>query len=399
LEIKTTEYTSIDIPRIEEEICQETEKYLQIYPLDEKTYKLCMQGYVGALKLTKTCTLYSYPKVGISNVLRMFDYSTRKFQTTDHILKFDEEANFLDLLARIFIQEVETICRTAYRRFYSPRIENLLTIKGKILVSETILQNRFLPYVTCEYQDFTDDIIENRILKYATYLQLKAFAGNKDKKQLYHKLRNLYSFFDNVTLEMIPPKEIDKMTYDRLNRKYEKAHYISRFFLEYLYISHGFGESSFYSFMIDMEKLFEDFVRNVIQRYNQKYTTTAGSNYLDITRSYVKLKPDIIMKQNGKIKLVLDCKYKKVRKIPEDYGVDLAKPYPSDVYQMLSYMVAYECPKGVLVYPKGECDDLDIQIMVESKQYIIHVKQIDLMRLDEDVLRDFSSSMDNYVIK
>ena len=305
MEIKTTEYTSIEIPRIEEEIYQETEKYLQIYPLDEKTYKLYMQGYVGALKLTKTCTLYSYPKVGISNVLRMFDYSTRKFQTRDQILRFDEEANFLDLLARIFIQEVEIICRTAYRRFYSPRIENLLTIKGKILVSETILQNRFLPYVTCEYQDFTDDILENRILKYATYLQLKAFAGNKDKKQLYHKLRNLYSFFDNVKLVMIPPQIIDKMIYDRLNRKYEKAHYISRFFLEYLYISHGFGKSSFYSFMIDMEKLFEDFVRNIIQRYNQKYTTTTGSKYLDTTRSYVKLKPDIIMKQNGITKYIL----------------------------------------------------------------------------------------------
>ena len=151
--------------------------------------------------------------------------------------------------------------------------------------------------------------------------------------------------------------------------------------------------------MIDMEKLFEDFVRNIIQRYNQKYTTTTGSKYLDTTRSYVKLKPDIIMKQNGITKLVLDCKYKKVRKIPEDYGVDLAKPYPSDVYQMLSYMVAYECPKGVLVYPNGECEDLDIQIMVESRQYIIHVKQIDLMKLDAESLHGFSSSMDYYVVE
>ena len=70
---------------------------------------------------------------------------------------------------------------------------------------------------------------------------------------------------------------------------------------------------------------------------------------------------------------------------------------PSDVYQMLSYLVAYKCPKGVLIYPKGECEDVNIPIEVESKQYTIHVKQIDLAQLNEKNLRDFALSMDNYL--
>jgi len=398
LEIEIKEYETKIIQNLTGEINPDAQKFLEIHPIDSRSQKLCMKGYVGAINLTKNCTLYSYPKVGIGNVLRMYDYSKRKFQVKDQMLVFKEETNFLDLLSRIFIEEVEEICRTAYRRFYAPRVENLLTLKGKVLVTETLLKNYTQPHVSCEYLDFTDDIIENRVLKYATFLQLKAFTGDFRKKALYRKMRYLYSFFDSVKLEMFNIDDVENIYYDRLNYKYIKAHYISKFFIEYLYIKHGLGGSNFYSFMINMEKLFEDFIRNIIKIYNNNFKTSKGINYLDKNRKYIKLYPDIIMKRKGKIEIILDCKYKKVRKIPEDMNIDIAKPFPSDIYQMLSYLIAYNCLNGILIYPKGECEDIEIPIQVESKEYVIKIKQIDLTKLEESQLMEFAMSLDENIL-
>lgn len=401
MDICITEYTSKLIKKIQGEIYREVENYIQLFPIDDEHDQLYMKGYVGAVKLSKDCTLYSYPKVGISNVLRMYNHATKKFPSRDYGIEFKEELNFLDLLTRIFLDEVLTICRTKYRRFYAPKIENLLVLKGKILVSETLQRNLLQPHVVCEYQEFTDDILDNQILKFATYIQLKAFSGDQRRYSYYHELRGLYSFFDNVTLKLLSSSDVDTVKYDRLNSAYEKAHIISRFFIDYLHISHGYGELSFYSFMINMDKLFEDFVRNIIRLYTPKYTIIDGNrgkkHYLDTKMAFTILKPDVIIKKNETIKLVLDCKYKKIPIIQEDDEVDVAKPLPSDIYQMLSYMVGTKCAKGVLVYPKGECEDAEIPIEVNQSEYIIYVKQIDLEKLDEDDLRDFALEIHNYL--
>ena len=401
MEICTTEYSKKEIPKIQGEIYQDAHKYIRLFPIDDQHDQLYMKGYVGAINLTKNCTLYSYPKVGISNVLKMYDYSTKIFPTKDYDIELKEETNFLDLLTRIFIDEVETICRTAYRRFYALKIENLLTIKGKILVSETIQRNWLQPHVQCEYQEFTDDILDNQILKFATYIQLKAYTGNQRSYGLLNRLRNLYSFFDNVSLHMLNARDVDTVIYDRLNSIYSTAHKLSRFFIEYLHVSHGYGEHGFYSFMINMEKLFEDYVRNTIRLFNLKYSVIDGNRgkkrFLDMKETFTILKPDVMLEQNKTIKLVLDCKYKKIPKIPEDDEVEVAKPLPSDVYQMLSYLVGMKCPQGVLVYPKDECEDAMIPIKVEEKEYMIYVKQIDLTQINQNYLSDFAVKMDDFI--
>lgn len=37
-------------------------------------------------------------------------------------------------------------------------------------------------------------------------------------------------------------------------------------------------------------------------------------------------------------------------------------------------LVSYKCPNGVLIYPKGECEDTHIPIEVESEEYTIHAR-------------------------
>ena len=149
-----------------------------------------------------------------------------------------------------------------------------------------------------------------------------------------------------------------------------------------------------------MDKLIEDFVRNVIRVYKSKYTVIDGNRgknlYLDKTEKIPCLKPDLILKENNENRLVIECKYKKTQLLPKVDDVDKAKPLPSDIYQMVSYMVGTDCPRGVLVYPKDECEEGEISIAVEGKTYTVFVKQIDYTNYDEDQLKYLlNKSMNN----
>ena len=58
-------------------------------------------------------------------------------------------------------------------------------------------------------------------------------------------------------------------------------------------------------------------------------------------------------------------------------------------------MVGTNCPHGVLIYPKDECEEAEISIDVEGQTYTIFVKQIDLTDLDEEKLLGFAQNIDN----
>jgi 5-methylcytosine-specific restriction endonuclease McrBC regulatory subunit McrC len=112
--------------------------------------------------------------------------------------------------------------------------------------------------------------------------------------------------------------------------------------------------------------------------------------YLDSKKLFAQFKPDIILKKGEEIQVVLDCKYKKTNIIPEDDEVDVAMPSPSDIYQMVSYMVGLNCPHGVLVYPKNDCRSADIPFQIDGKEITVHVRQIDFRNLDQEGLRNFT---------
>ena len=62
-----------------------------------------------------------------------------------------------------------------------------------------------------------------------------------------------------------------------------------------------------------------------------------------------RLKPDILLAtRSGRTALVLDTKYKRLDGAERRLGIAEA-----DVYQMLAYAVALDCPRTLLLYPQG----------------------------------------------
>jgi len=106
-----------------------------------------------------------------------------------------------------------------------------------------------------------------------------------------------------------------------------------------------------------MNKLFERYVSELIRLHSPEDVTveTQYTLYLDIERR-VQLIPDIVVKRDGRVVAVADCKYK--LSAPDEFK-------NHDVYQVLTYLVATGAPVGMLIYPSVGARSTDALSVVD----------------------------------
>ncbi len=367
-------------------------KFVDVLPLGNDSFKVTAKNYVGIIPITNDDFVYVLPKVGIDNVLQMFKYVYEGFHQLTGIPAVSRSNDFLTLLVRIFTGETSDLVTKHYRRFYQPTIENTSTPRGKLLTVETLRRNRLtVPRAYVEFNTFTPDILDNQIVKYTLFLLLGAASqmGMADQRQL----RMLYSYFDEVSLSRISRDDFAKCQYDRLNAPYERVHRLCRLFVEHSYVTHMPGDYDLFCYAFDMNSLYEEFVREVLRVHLGRAglgVIGSESGYLDVSR-LIKIRPDVMIYDAEKLLLVLDCKYKKTQILKDDAAPSTALPMNSDVYQLLSYMVARRCQRGVLVYPKTEGEDVELAVVVNGERYLLYVRTIDLSTITESSLEEFAS--------
>ncbi len=112
-------------------------------------------------------------------------------------------------------------------------------------------------------------------------------------------------------------------------------------------VEHDRGAVAVSGFLLDMPKLFEDFVTAALKEALESAyggrVEPQSRHYLDVA-GRILLKPDIIWRRDGTTVAVVDAKYKS------------GKPsgYPNaDLYQLLAYCTALGLPAGHLVYARG----------------------------------------------
>ena len=143
------------------------------------------------------------------------------------------------------------------------------------------------------------------------------------------------------------------MEYTRLNSHYRPAVELARLIIENSSLELFHGEVTGASFVLDMNKVFQDFVTVALREKLGVSENTFRSDKkiprvtLDQAGS-IKLEPDLSWWESGKCTFVGDAKYKNI--------TDKAVP-ESDIYQMLAYTTALNLPGGLLVYAKGEAEN------------------------------------------
>ena len=157
----------------------------------------------------------------------------------------------------------------------------------------------------------------------------------------------------NVALVEYPPGAVPGVSFNRLNEHYREIVALARLILRNATIETGRGAMRAPGFLMDMNKVFQDFVtlalREALGLSDRTFRADGGVRCvtLDLERR-VDLKPDLSWWDGPTCTFVGDAKYKRIQddRVPN-----------ADLYQLLAYATALNLPGGLLVYAQGEADD------------------------------------------
>ena len=259
--------------------------------------------------------------------------------------------NMLNVFIRLFLDDLLRLTQRGLARHYQSVEDNLPCLRGRIQFAEHVRLNaangaRF--YVS--FDEFTADRPVNRLI-HTTIHRLRAVA-HPDHRQLLHQLRICFA---DVPLSTNPKADWERHRIDRSMRHYETVMAWVGLFL----FNHGLatfaGEHVNRALLFPMEKVFEDFLVDALQRHQTRYQVWAQRPQrsfarTDAGRGAFKMKPDIALARgDGDVAFVLDAKWKAINGTSDDSTHDIAQ---SDIYQLYSYGRKYGCRTVALIYPR-----------------------------------------------
>jgi 5-methylcytosine-specific restriction enzyme subunit McrC len=234
-----------------------------------------------------------------------------------------------------------------------------------------------LPPLEVSYDEFTEDIEENRLIK-AALLRLGRMRIRFEPAR--RSLRHFDTLLERVGLVSYDPRRLSDVVYTRLNEHYRSAVELAKLILRFgsFELRHGRVRAS--AFLVDMNQVFEDFVVVALRERlgATEHTFPQGAKgrrlFLDQARK-VGLEPDISWWAGDSCVFLGDIKYKEVSAV----GVE----HP-DLYQLLSYVVAADLPGGLLIYGAGGREPVVHTVARAGKS--LEVVALDLTASPESIL-------------
>lgn len=331
----------------------------------------------------------------ISLLLRLLSYSGylgyKEIPDPQAIEACDND--LFEIFISIFVSRFLNVFKRNIHRAYEPYEENKQFIKGKILFHETILKNSFRKdrhYV--RYDEFTADTLMNRIFKTVILHLLSQTVLSENKK----KLKLALDYLDEVEPIRMYNGIFDRVIFNRMTEAYRPVFTMAQ--LLYYNRQPGFseGDEFTFTFLVPLHKLFEYFAYKLIDNY--AWDTGFNVRYQGPERYLAKqgvtnkfpLSPDITIFRNERTfpEYIVDAKFK--NPFDGDGKIDLTS---TDIYQVVTYAVCYQCENVFLLYPrfKGQ-PERDVvlasyKIPTETGSINLKVLQIDIMDTDIDKIQ------------
>ena len=345
----------------------------------EGAFTLSPGSTVGAVEIDGLSVRIE-PKIGIAQLLSIACYAIDKvsFQATD--FDFPEYAALPDALAIA----LERAARYAFARGllhgYREEEEALYTVRGRIRFDDQLRRRFGVPLpVEVRYDEFTDDIPANRVIKAAAY-KLRGMRLRSDKARV--GLGWVAAMLDNVSPVEYAPNAVPDITFDRLNAHYRGVVALARLVLQRNAFEAARGAVRASGFLMDMNKVFEEFVTVALREalgLTERQFGERNVGTLD-EGGQVRLKPDLVWQEGSAAVFVGDAKYKRIvhESVPN-----------ADLYQLLAYATALNLPGGLLIYAKGEADTAAYTVRHARKR--LEVAALDLGGTLDDVLARVAS--------
>ena len=314
----------------------------------EAVYRLTPGSTVGALELGDLAVSIR-PKLEVSRVLFLASYAMGAFRLQDEPYAFEDKATLVEALAPALVAAARRAFGRGLLHGYRTEEEALHTVRGRIMVAEQIRRRFDIPLpVEVRYDDFTDDILANRLVKAAAAVLGAMHIEDADARE---GLRWMDATLGNVSLLRFSQRAVPPVTFNRLNEHYRDVVELSRLILRYRAIELERGGIRANGFLMDMNEVFQGFVTRALRESLKVSDSTLrsdknlpGTVWLD-QGQHIRLRPDLSWWDGSTCTFVGDAKYKRIHdeRVPN-----------ADLYQMLAYATALDLPGGLLAYAEGE---------------------------------------------
>lgn len=306
--------------------------------------------------------------------------------------------NTTELCAEIIIVAVNRQIKNGIEKEYVPRLDDVVTVRGKINISESIKKQVILrKQLTCEYDEFSVNTYKNRIIKSTMLLLLKSNIKVEQKE----KIRKLLLYFSDVNI--LDVRYIDwNINFNRNNKSYRLLISICYLIIKGLLQMQKDGSITMKDYFDEqrMCRLYEKFI---LEYYKKEFPS------MDVSSSQIQwclddeynnclpiMQSDIMVSHKNNI-LIIDAKYysNNIQSYHEKKSV-----ISGNLYQIFTYVknLAFnnrdKKVSGLLLYAKTDSD-----VQVEENTYLMSGNKIGTAKLNLNC--DFSEikkQLDNIIL-
>ena len=290
-------------------------QYVGVFRLGDRTVQVLPKMY-------RSNDLEDQNQEAVRNLLYMLEY-TNQLSVKQYSLAAlsQQDLDWFEILTRLFaVNLLEEWQRGAFRNYQSVS-DTLPVLKGKWNLIEQLRRPERKHLFSVTFDEFTADNQLNRVLRYVVE-RLYQLTRNFHNRQMLHELQQ---WMEEVTLlTKVNIEDLRLIPITRLNQRYEPLLNLARLFLENESIQLSSGNFHTFAFALDMNKLFEEFVISFIDCHRREILPTelqdcellsqsvGAVRYLAKTSNQLpvfQLKPDLVMRHNGKFPLIIDTKY------------------------------------------------------------------------------------------
>ncbi len=270
------------------------------------------------------------PKIGIQQLLSMVCYAMSRIKPRQELFDFAREYSLPDVLALSLASAAGRAFSRGLLHGYREEEQALRTVRGRIRVDEQMRRRPGIAIpVEVRYDEFTDDILANRLVKAAVHrlgrMQLRARNARR-------RLGRVDGMLDNVSRVEFVPNAVPEVRFDRLNEHYREVTALSRLVLRHSAFESRRGEVRAAGFLMDMNDVFQEFVTQALREalgVSPRMFGEMETSSLDYANR-VNLRPDLVWWHAGDRVFVGDAKYKNITggKVPN-----------ADLYQLLVWYI------------------------------------------------------------
>ena len=350
-----------------------------VRPIDVRAgvWELSPSSYIGVVGCGDL-SIVIRPKIPIDCVMFLVSYSLSPGDWRSSPFGLTPSDDILDAIIPAFVLRTQEAIRRGLLQGYRTEEEALTTVRGRIRIADQVGTRFGIPLpVETVYDDFTEDIEENRLLKTAIHALWQMPVRSDSVRRELGALRPAFS---SVAMGSYHRGLVPEVHYTRLNLRYRPAVELARLILGDSILELFHGETTGASFLMDMNRVFETFLRTALREAlhlteaEWPGTIRAGRGMKLDDKGDIDLHPDLSWWRGRECLFVGDAKYKRL------------DTQQADIYQMLAYCTAADVPSGLLVYAAGEAEPVVHRIPNAGKT--IEVAAIDLSGQPGDILRE-----------